>query len=294
MLDITWLEPKSIAEATQMLAHYGEDGKIVAGGTWLTLVLKQGLLRPTALISLRHLSELRRLEYLPGQGLRIGALVTHREIELSPLVRQRFPMLAETFATVANVRIRHQATVGGNLCDADYASDPPAMLVALDASVTALSQDGQRSIPVRDLIRGHYTTALQADEVLTHILIPETPAPTAGVYLKYRTRSHEDRPCVGVAVVLQLLPDGRCGDLQVVIGAVSGTPQRLPHVLEQGRGQKLDGELIAYIASRYAAEIEPLSDLRASAWYRKQMIQVFTRRGLEAALQRARQQEVVA
>jgi carbon-monoxide dehydrogenase medium subunit len=95
-------------------------------------------------------------------------------------------------------------------------------------------------------------------------------------------------------VVLQLLPDGRCGDLQVVIGAVSGTPQRLPHVLEQGRGQKLDGELIAYIASRYAAEIEPLSDLRASAWYRKQMIQVFTRRGLEAALQRARQQEVVA
>lgn len=294
MLDISWLEPDSVTEAAQMLAHYGEEGKVVAGGTWLTLVLKQGLLMPSALISLRRLDDLRHIDYLPGRGLVIGALVTHRQVELSPLVRQHFPLLAETFATVANVRVRNQATVGGNLCDADYASDPPAALAALNAWVTAISTRGERTIPVKDLISGHYTTILMPDEVVTHIIVPDTSIPAYGVYLKYRTRSHEDRPCVGVAVVLQLMPNGRCHDLQVVVGAVSGKPQSLPSVLEQARGQTLDAELIAEIASSYAREIEPLSDLRASAWYRKQMIEVFTRRGIQIALQRARQREATA
>ncbi len=288
MLDIEWLEPTSISEVTQMLSQYQEDGKLVAGGTWVTLVLKQKILMPSALISLKRVPSLREIEYIPGEGLKIGALVTHREMELSPAVRERYPLLADTFSTVANVRVRNQATVGGVLCEADYASDPPATLVALNASIKAVSENGERMIPMREFIVGHYATMLEPEELVTEIFIPEPPPNGFGAYLKYRTRSHEDRPCLGVAVALQLQPDGRCQDLQVVIGAVSDTPQWVDAALESAKGQELSPDLIANIADQYAKEIDPLSDLRASSWYRKQMIRVFTRRGIEAALAKGR------
>lgn len=289
MPNIEWLEPTSISETTQILSHYQSEGKLVAGGTWVTLVLKQKLLVPSALISLRRVPELREIEYLPGKGLKVGALVTHREMERSPVIREHYPSLADTFAVVANVRIRFQATVGGVLCDADYASDPPATLAALNASVKAVSVEGERTIPVREFIIGHYTTVLQPDEVVTEILVPEAPERTFGAYLKYRTRSHEDRPCLGVAVSLQLHPDGRCQDLQVVVGAVSDRPRWLEPALENARDEKLTPELISHIADQYSREIDPLSDIRASSWYRKQMIGVFTRRGIETVLTRAKQ-----
>jgi carbon-monoxide dehydrogenase medium subunit len=287
MLDIDWLRPTSITEAAQMLAEYGEEGKLVAGGTWVTLVLKQKLLMPMALISLAGVPSLKEINFVPGDGLYIGALATHREIETSAVVRDHFPVLAETFATVANVRIRNQATLGGVLCDADYASDPPATLAALNAMITAHSLRGERKIPVREFITGHYTTLLEADEIVTQIFVPEPPEPRYGVYLKYRTRSHEDRPCVGVAVVLGMDPDSRCRDLRVVVGAVSDRPRWVASALEIARDQKLTPDLVALIASQYEKEIEPLSDLRASSVYRRQMVGVFVRRGIEAAVARA-------
>jgi len=272
-----------------MLAEYGEAGKLVAGGTWVTLVLKQKLLMPDALISLAGVDGLGKIEYIPGRGLELGALVTHREVETSPLVRQHFPVLADTFATVANVRIRCQATVGGVLCDADYASDPPATLAALNASVTIYSQRGERTVPVRDFIVGHYTTVLAPDEMVTRIFVPELYRPLHGVYLKYRTRSHEDRPCVGVAAVAALDGEGRCRDLQVVVGATNDTPRWVDSALAQARGQKLTPDLISHIADEYEQEIDPLADLRASSEYRKRMVGVFVRRAIEAALVDARQ-----
>ncbi len=293
MMDIEWQEPASVAEVTQMLAHYQDEGKLVAGGTWVTLVLKQMLLMPSALISLRRVPGLRAIQYVPGRGLTIGALTTHREMEQSPVVRQHYPILAHTFGVVANVRIRNQATVGGNLCDADYASDPPATLAALNASVRSVSVHGERTIPVRELIVGHYTTVLEPDELVTEVFVPDLPANSYGAYLKYRTRSHEDRPCVGVATVLQLEPDGRCRDLQAVVGAVSDSPRWVPSALERARGQKLDATLVTQIADQYAQEIETLSDLRASGWYRREMIRVFTRRTIERALAQAASAGVV-
>jgi carbon-monoxide dehydrogenase medium subunit len=294
MLDIDWLRPTSITEAAQMLAEYGEEGKLVAGGTWVTLVLKQKLLMPMALISLAGVSGMKEIKFVPGEGLYIGALVTHREVETSPLVRRHFPVLAETFATVANVRVRNQATLGGVLCDADYASDPPATLSALNARIFVYSQRSERTIPVKDFITGHYTTLLEPDEIVTQLFVPEPPGPTYGVYLKYRTRSHEDRPCVGVAVVLEMGPGARCRDLQVVVGAVSDRPRWVAPALEAARGQELTPELIAHIASQYEREIDPLSDLRASSEYRKRMVGVFVRRGIEAAMARVEAGRVIS
>jgi carbon-monoxide dehydrogenase medium subunit len=292
MLDIDWLRPKSITEAAQMLVECGEEGKLVAGGTWVTLVLKQKLLSPAALISLADVPGLREIEFVPGEGLYIGALATHRQVETSPIVLRYFPVLAETFAMVANVRIRNQATVGGVLCDADYASDPPATLAALNASIAVYSQRGERTIPVRDFIVGHYTTVLAADEIVRGVFIPEPRGPAYGAYLKYRTRSHEDRPCIGVATVLMMEPGGRCLDLQVVVGAVTGRPRWVDTALNGACGQTLTPELIANIANQYKKEIDPLSDLRASSEYRRRMIGVFVQRGIEAALARSRFMEV--
>jgi carbon-monoxide dehydrogenase medium subunit len=281
MLDIEWLEPTSIPEAVELCARYGEEAKILAGGTWLAIVLRQGLLMPSALISLHRVPGLNHISYAPGTGLRLGALVTHRAVELDPTVRRYYPALAHTYGQVANVRVRHQATVGGNLCDADYASDPPAMLAALNAQVRLLGASGERCIAVREFITGHYETVIRPDELLVEVIVPELPAGTRGTYLKYRTRSSEDRPCVGVAAVAAFDPDGHCRELQVVVGAVAGRPQIVPAALEHARGERLSRVLIDTIAARYAEAIDPLDDLRGSAWYRKRMIEVFVRRALE-------------
>ena len=286
MPDLAWHEPESVDEALALLADYGEDAKLLAGGTWLTMVLRQGLLAPAALVSLHRAPGLDRIVIDPDGSLRLGAMVRHRAAERSPEVRRTAPVLAETYAAVANVRVRCQATVGGNLCDADYASDPPAVLAALDAAVVTRGACGERAIPVRELIVGHYETVLRPDELVTEVVVPPLPRGAGAVYLKYRSRSHEDRPCVGVAALVALKPDGRCRRLEVVVGAAADRPQRVGDVLVAVEGRLLDGATIEEVADAYASGIDPLADLRGSAWYRRRMIRVFVARAICAAVAR--------
>ena len=286
MPEFAWHEPETIDETLALLAEHGEDAKLLAGGTWLTLVLRQGLLAPAALVSLRRVPGLDRIVIDPDGTLRLGAMVRHRVAERSSEVRRVAPVLADTYADVANVRVRYQATVGGNLCDADYASDPPAVLAAVDAAVIARSASGERSIPVRELIVGHYETILAPDELVAEVVVPPLPPGAGTAYLKYRSRSHEDRPCVGVAALVDLAPDGRCRRLEVVVGAAADRPQRLSGILTAAEGQVLDDPTIAGIADAYATGIDPLTDLRGSAWYRRRMIGVFVARAIRAALAR--------
>jgi carbon-monoxide dehydrogenase medium subunit len=280
-----WIEPHTIADVFQAQAAYGEEARIIAGGTWVTLVLNQGLLYPTALISLRYVPGLTEISYDPGKGLTIGAMVTHRTMESHPLVKAHYPMLAETFAVVANVRIRNQATVGGCLCDADYASDPPAMLSALGATVRLQSTAGEREVPVHDFITGHYETVIRPGELLTAIHVPSLPPGARGLYLKFRSRSHEDRPCVGVAAVLAER-DGICSHLSVVVGAVASRPQRLPDAENLALGKPLSETLAQQVGDAYADAIDPIDDLRGSSWYRKQLIRVLVRRAIVGAHER--------
>jgi aerobic carbon-monoxide dehydrogenase medium subunit len=285
LIDFEWLEPTSIPDTLNLLSRYGDAARLIAGGTWVTLVLKQGLLMPSAMISLRRVSGLDKLTYDPSSGITIGALVTHRAVETVDQVRNRYPMLAETFGVVANVRIRNQATVGGCLCDADYASDPPAMLTALGASVRLQSASGERHMPVADFITGHYETQIRPGELLTAIAVPPLPANGRGVYLKYRTRSHEDRPCVGVAVVLATTGDA-CSHLKVVVGAVASRPQQIPDAEKLALGKPVTEALAHQVADAYADSIDPLDDLRGSSWYRTQMIRVLVRRAILQARDR--------
>ncbi len=284
MPNIRLLQPTSLNEAVSLLSEHSEETKIVSGGTALVIMLRNRLIAPATLLSLGRLQELRSIRHEPGIGLRIGALVTIREAEMSPIVREKHPALAQTFSKVGNVRIRNAATVGGNLSEADYASDPPCVLIALRATVKARGAKGEREIPLRDFFLGFYETALAPDEILTEVIVPDQAPGSRAIYLKYVSRSSEDRPCVGMAVVLENESDGSCKDLRLVAGAVSETPQEITSGETMARGKHLSDSLIDEIADAYSTGIEPLSDLRGSAWYRQQIIRVMARRAMQQAV----------
>ncbi len=283
--------PTSLADALAELARTGEDALPVAGGVWVTLMLRNGLARPRLLLDLRRVSDLALLNQEADGSLWIGALVTHRTVERAPVVRARWPVLADTLAEVANVRVREQATLVGNLCEADPASDPPAVLAALGATVELVSQRGRRAMPVADFVLGAYQTQREPDELVTAVRLPPLPPGAGAAYCKFRTRSHEDRPAVGVAAVVALDSDGTVRHLEVTVGAAGDRPQRMPEVLAAARGTVFDAALVDAIAEAYARAIDCVSDLRASAWYRREMVRVFVARTLWRAAQRAMHSE---
>jgi carbon-monoxide dehydrogenase medium subunit len=274
---IAWFQPRSLDEAIDVLSARGDEARVIAGGTALTIMLRQGLVRPEALVSLGGLPGLSTIERNDGE-LVLGALATHRQVELSQTVRESVPVVASTFGKVANVRVRHAATVGGVLAEADYASDPPAVFLALDAQVEVHGPAGRRSIPINEFFRGFYETSLEPGEIVTGVRVPVPKPGTRAVYEKYVTRSSEDRPCLGVIAVVE--PDGQ---LRVAVGAVAETPRRFPEVEALARGRPLDERVMQEVAEGYADRIEPLSDMRGSAWYRTEMIRVWVRRAIEHA-----------
>jgi aerobic carbon-monoxide dehydrogenase medium subunit len=267
-----WHEPRSLEEALALRAEYGDEVTVVAGGSFLGIVINQRLLAPTRLVALRRVADLHYIE--AGDGLlRLGAMATHRSVEQHEVVKEGWPSLAFTFSVVASPRVRNQATVGGVVADADYASDPPSMLAALRARVVARSVRGEREIPMDEFILGHYATALEDDELVTELRIPQSSG--TSVYRKFRSRSSEDRPCVSVAAARNN------GDLKVVVGAVADRPQYFPELCALARGRVITNELATEIGRRYSEEIEPLSDSRGSERYRKRIIAVEVRRALE-------------
>ena len=278
MAPLEILKPRSLTEAVGMLADNGEDARPVAGATAITLLLRQRLITPRYLVSLNDLPGLNRIERQDA-ALHLGALVTHREVEQSPIVRESIPVLASTFGRVGNVRVRNMATVGGVVAEADYASDPPCVLLALDARIEVWGPGGGRAIAIADFFKGFYETALAAGEIVTGVSVPIPPAGTRAVYQKYVTRSSEDRPCVGVAAIAHF--DGHtCTRLSVAVGAATETPQRLPQTEALARGLRLTEDVARAVADGYADTLDTMTDLRGSAWYRTEMIRVWVRRAI--------------
>lgn len=275
--------PTSIEDALDLLTSLGEDAALISGGTAMVLMLKNGLIDPDALISLQRLDGLSYVQPVDG-AVHIGALTTLRAVETSPEVRRISKALNKAYGVVGNVRVRNAATVGGNLAEADYASDPPAMLVALRASAIARSVRGEREIPLTDLFTDFYETCLDFDEIVTELRVPALGPMESAAYLKFVTRSSEDRPCVGTAAVIDLDDDGTCRSLRVVVGAVAGVPQEFADAEDIGVGRTLSAGVIDEIASAYADLVDPIDDLRGSKWYRRRVTAVFVRRALEAAL----------
>jgi carbon-monoxide dehydrogenase medium subunit len=276
MNQIKFLEPPTFSEASALLAEHGDDAKVIAGGVSVTLMLQQKLIAPSVLVSLGRISDgdFVRLE---SDGLHIGALANIHDLERSQIVRGFCPALAKVFSVVGNVRVRNQATLGGNLSGADYAADPPSMLMALGARVQAVGPDGKREIPLSEFFLGFYTTALEPTEILTEIIIPK---PARAAYFKYTSISAEGRPCVAVGVAADF-DSGLCKDLRIAVGAAVETPQQIESAEAMAHGSVLTDELVAAIANEYSLRLEPLTDVRGSAWYRKEMIRVFVKRALD-------------
>lgn len=275
----TFATPISVDDVCALLEADPWGSKVIAGGTAVALMLRQGLISPDSLVSIANIQNLRGIAVV-DDVLQIGATMTLHEVSRSREVRLHAPGVAEACAVVGNQRIRNVATIGGNLAEADYASDPPAALASYGARCRIVGPRGERFVPIIDLIVGFYETVLDPAEVITQIEIPISVHQQHGVYLKFRSRSSEDRACVGVAARVEI-DRGQIVRLGVVVAAVASTLQSVEEALSAVRGRPLDARVAESVAEAFADAIDPMEDARGSAWYRSKMIKVFVRRAVE-------------
>jgi aerobic carbon-monoxide dehydrogenase medium subunit len=290
MIPFEYRTPKNLKEVHATLTEFGTDAKLIAGGTALVIMMQQRLVRPSCLVSLRSVRGLNGLEIKDG-GVRIGGLATHREVETSSLVRRRLPLLAETYHHVATIRVRNMATVGGGLAHADPNQDPPPTLIALGATVKATSANGSRVIPIDDFFTDYYETVLNPDEIITELFVPQLPPNAGAAYLKFLPRTADDYATVSAAAVLSLDKSKKTiSDVRIALGSVGATPIRATAAEALLRGQPVKPEAFAEAAEKAKEAVDPVSDFRGSAGYKKEMAGVFVRRALEKALAHIREQ----
>ena len=279
--------PKSLREVHQNLKEFGTDVKLIAGGTALVIMMKQRLVSPACLISLRSLSGLKGIAQKNG-GLQIGALVTHSELETSSLIRRRLPLLAETYHYVATRRVRNMATVGGGLAHADPNQDPPPTLIALGATAKVTSANGSREVPLETFFTDYYETILKPEEILTEIFVPVLPTGSGGAFLKFLPRTADDYATVSAAAVVTLDRAKKIiKDVRIAMGSVGATPIRAKEAEAVLRGQPVKPEGLQEAAEKAKQAVDPVSDFRGSAGYKKEMAGVFVRRALAKALEGA-------
>jgi aerobic carbon-monoxide dehydrogenase medium subunit len=284
MIKFDYLEPESLGEALTLLERHGDDARAIAGGTSLIIMMRQRLLMPKVVMSLARIPNFDAITFDEQEGLCIGAGARHRDIELSPVVRQHYPLLHETFRKVAQPRIRNMGTVGGNLAGGDPLTDPGASLIALDAEVTLSSSKGQRTLPLEEFFVDYYQTALEAGELLTEIHVPPPERP-GWSHIKFTPRSIEDFATVGVAITL-LAKNGTCEDVRLGLNSVASTIMHAKKAEEVLRGKSIDDDALRKMGEVAATECEPMDDNRGSAEYKREMVKVLVHRAAQEALQR--------
>jgi len=277
------LEPRTLREAAGLLASAEPSVRPIAGGTAVMLMMKMGVLRPSRLVSLRAVEKrYSAIEAGADGGLAIGALATLASLERSPVVKSRAPVIIRALRTLANVRVRNVATVGGHLAHADPHMDLPPLLIALGASVSVVGADGERTLPLEALYAGYLETTLRHGELIAQLNIPALGARRAA-YLKCTTRSADDWPALGVAVALDA--DGTViREARVVIGAATDTPVRLTNAEKALRGARADDAALRLAGDAAAAEAAVISDQHGTAAYKRELVRVYVARAVRAAV----------
>ena len=280
-----YLRPKTVPEAVAMLQQHGDEAKILSGGQSLIPMMKLRLARPGVLIDINRISG---LSYVKEEGgyLKIGGLTREAEMESSPLVRSKYPILLDTAHVIADPQVRNMATVGGNLAHGDPANDHPATMVALGAQVIATGPKGERVIPIEDFFVSLFATALQHEEILTEVRIPVPAARSGGAYFKLE-RKVGDFATAAVAAQLTLDEKGVCQSVGIGLTNVGPTPVKARKAEEFLRGKKPDESNIAQAAQLAADESTPSPDLRGPVEYKKGLVKELTKRALTRALERA-------
>jgi CO/xanthine dehydrogenase FAD-binding subunit len=277
--------PGTVEECLRVLGERGGDAKLVAGGTDLLPQLKNGLLKPACVVDLSGVVPLKSLQTDKG-GLRVGAAVTARALELDKRVRASYTALAESGALIGSVQVRNLATVGGNLCNAAPSADMAPPLIALEAEAVIAGPKGQRRVPLVDFFKGVRSTVLEPNELLVELAIPAPGPRSGGQYLRHTPRRELDIAVVGVASQLTL-SDGVCKKARIALAAVAPVPLRATDAERALEGQPVTPDRIAQAAELAVGAARPISDQRGSADFRRHLVRTLTRRTLTIALERA-------
>src|ERR671918_897013 len=286
-----YFEPKTLSEALTLLARYGEQAKVIAGGTDVMVDMKYKE-EPGCLINIKRIPGLANIQENSG-SLRIGPLVTIREMETSRLVREKLPLLWESCHEFASLQIRNTATIGGNICRASPSGETLAPLLVLEAKGKCAFSDGEKIQPFTSFFHGPGKSVLGANGLLTEIDVPYPAAGSKGMYLKHAVRGAMDIAMVGVAILVT--PDAAKNsvqDVRIGLGAVAPTPIRAEKAEALLRGKPLGAALIKEVAAMTAAESSPIDDQRSSAENRRWIVEALTRRGLKETWKSATGEEV--
>ena len=282
MNDFEFHAPTSLKDAAALLGQYDGDANLMSGGTALMLLLKQSLVQPDHIISLHRVPEGRSIEVSDGV-LKIGGLVSIREAEQSAVVQEAAPLLANAYSRVATVRIRNSATIGGALAQADPAMDPPPALLILNASVKVTSASGERVIPIADWYADYYETSIESGEIVTELQVPVQPKNLGWTYIKYLPRTEDDYATVSAAA-LGRVEGGKIAEIRVGLGAVSSTALRATDLEAALTGADAKFDVLKEASQSVSGIVDPTSDPRGSADYKRDMAVVFARRAMQAAL----------
>jgi carbon-monoxide dehydrogenase medium subunit len=274
-------QPATLQEASRLLKENGPGGRFLAGGTDLVIALKEKGLLPKYVVDLKKVPGLAGIRENTDGSITIGALTTMREIEISPLVVQKYPFLAQSAAEVGSIQIRNRATVGGNMANATPSADTAPALIALNAAAKIVGLSGERTVALEEFFKAPGQTVMSADEILTDVTIPKTGPRLVGEYIKFSPREMMDLAYVGVAVVYNLGDKvKKCDGVRIVLGAVAPTPIRAKRAEAALEGQTLTEALAEKAGAIAAEESKPISDVRSSAEYRRAMVGAMTKRAV--------------
>lgn len=281
-----YFAPRSLTEAFELLAEHGADAKLLAGGHSLLPLMKLRLAAPRVVVDLGRIGDLSYIRD-DGEEIALGALVTHAEVERSELLRRRAPLLSETAAEIGDVQVRNRGTLGGSLAHADPAADYPAAVLALEAEFTLASRSGTRAVKAKDFFVDLLTTVLEPGEILTEVRFKDDSDRTGSSYCKLHQPA-SGFAIVGVAARVRLDAKGKCEAAAVGVTGVASKAYRATQVERSLKGKAPSDKVIAEAASKAAPGVDALSDLHASARYRKAMAEVFARKALAEAFTHAR------
>ncbi|MDO0823238.1 FAD binding domain-containing protein [Desulfosporosinus nitroreducens] len=280
--DFDYYAPDSLAETCEALERFGAKAKVLSGGTDIIVKMKSGLLSPEVLISLKKLEDLKKIDYVSEKGVVIGALSTHNDLVNSKILNDRYLSVSEAAHNMASNQIRNIGTVGGNLCNAVPSADLPPILIALGATIKLVGTKGERVMLLEDLFTGPMKTVIAENEILTEIVIPDQSS-TGSNYIKFGLRRSGALAVVGIAVAVTV-NGGTITEAKIAIGAAAPTPIRAREAEKFLQGKTISDDLLAEAGVIASGESKPISDIRGSAEYRRDLIRVLTRRALYKAV----------
>ena len=288
MQKFEYLMPTTVDEAISLLVSHGERARYVAGGTDVMVKVKEGKIHPHYLVSLRRLQGLDHITYKDGE-LRIGATVTHRMLELSPIIKKVFPILTDAVTHIGSVQIRNVATIGGNIVNAVPSADGAIPLITLGAQVRIRGPKGERSMALEDLFLGPGQTLLETGEILLEFVIPQLLPRTGAAYVKHTRREAMELPLLGVAVLLSFAEDMMtCTEARIGLGVLAPTPMRAKNAEALLKGQKVNEDVLKRAGKAAAEECKARDSIRGEAWYRREMVEVLVPRMARLAMERAK------